>query len=175
MPEPQSEPEPEPEPEPEARQDCEAAVADVPTALFGDTILIRPPPNVELVEENPSLATTYSSFVSTCDATVDRMSLFMFADDPGKTLRTYLDEFRDSLDKSGYENGSDRVVSESATEVMSAIEYPAANGQPPAKVLVAVSRKANNVFVLFYQTQPDQWDGLSRSFIASARTLLVVP
>jgi hypothetical protein len=38
-----------------------------------------------------------------------------------------------------------------------------------------VSRKFGNVFIVFYQTQPDQWEGLSSSFIASARSLLVVP
>jgi hypothetical protein len=165
-----SEPEAEPPP-----QLCEAKVADVPTALFGDRILIRTPPNVELVEDNPTLATTYSSFVSTCDATIDRMSVLVFANDAGKPLGAYLAEFLDALKKSGYADGADTVLSNTDAEVMSAIEYPAADGQPPAKVLVAVTRKLDNVFIVFYQTQPDQWDGLSNSFIASARTLLVVP
>lgn len=161
--------------EPAAPKPCEAQVADVPTSLFGDRILIRPPVNVELVEDNPTLATTFSTFVSTCDATVDRMSLFVFGNDKAKSLSSYYDEFRDTLTKSGYSNGTDTTISESGLELMRAIEFPAADGNPPAKVLVAVSRKQDNVFVVFYQTQPDQWPGLSNTFVASARTLLVVP
>ena len=164
----------EPEPEPSAPT-CEAQVADVPTGLFGDRILIRPPVNVELVEDNPTFATTYSSFVSACDATVDRMSLLVFADEPNKSLQTYLAEFRASLAQSGYQGGEETPVAAEKNQVMSAVEFPAADGNPPAKVLISVARKPGNVIVVFYQTQPDQWDGLSNTFVASANTLLVTP
>jgi hypothetical protein len=169
--EPASRPEPEPPPPPK----CEPKVADVPTALFGDRVLIRPPVNVELVEDNPTMATTYSTYVSTCDATVDRMSLFVFASDKTKPLATYLSEFVQTLDQSGYKGGIEAAISQRNDEILTSIEYPSANGQPAAKVLVAVTRKFENVLVVFYQTQPDQWDGLSGSFVASAKTLLVLP
>ena len=175
--------EPEPEPttdtsvqEPERKAPaCEAKVAEVPTALFGDKVLIRPPIGVELVEDNPTVAMTYSTFVSTCDATIDRMQLYVFTNDEAKSLSSYLTEFLQSLEKGGYADGSVTPVSDSDAEVMSAVQYPAAGGQPPAKLLVAVERKLDNVFIVVFQTQPDQWDGLSETFIASARSLLVVP
>jgi hypothetical protein len=163
------------EPEPPPPPKCEPKVADVPTALFGDRVLIRPPVNVELVEDNPTMATTYSTYVSTCDATVDRMSLFVFANEKSKPLSTYLSEFLQTLDQSGYKGGIEAAISQGNDEILTSIEYPSANGQPAAKVLVAVTRKFENVLVVFYQTQPDQWDGLSGSFVASAKTLLVLP
>lgn len=163
------------EPEPPPPPKCEPKVADVPTALFGDRVLIRPPVNVELVEDNPTMATTFSTYVSTCDATVDRMSLFVFANEKSKPLATYLSEFVHTLDQSGYKGGIEAAISQGNDELLTSIEYPAANGQPAAKVLVAIARKFENVLVVFYQTQPDQWDGLSGSFVASAKTLLVLP
>jgi hypothetical protein len=164
-----------PEPEKPAPK-CEGKVADVPTALFGDRILIRPPLNVELVEENPTLATTYSSFVSTCDATVDRMQLFVFANNKGKSIRTYQEEFLESLANAGYNDASGTdVIAENDQELTSAVEYPAAGVSPPAKLLVQVARKLDNVIIVFYQTRPSEWDGLSNSFLASTKTLFVVP
>ena len=162
--------------QPAAAPKCEGKVADVPTALFGDRILIRPPPNVELVEENPTLATTYSSFVSTCDATVDRMQLFVFQNNKQQSIRTYHQQFVSTLANAGYANASGTdVISETDQELTTAIEYPAAAGNPPAKLLIHVARKLDNVIIVFYQTQPGDWDGLSNSFIASAQSLLVVP
>ena len=143
--------------------------------MFGDRVLIRPPVNVELVEDNPTMATTYSTYVSTCDATVDRMSLFVFANEKSKPLATYLSEFVHTLDQSGYKGGIEAAISQGNEELLTSIEYPPAHGQPAAKVLIAVARKFDNVLVVFYQTQPDQWDGLSGSFVASAKTLLVLP
>lgn len=158
---------------------CEAKVADAPTPLFNEKVLIRPPVNVELVEENPTYATTYASsgFVSACDATVDRMHIFVFESDDKKGLDKYLDEFIDVyLVKSGFKDGSrqDNFLS-TATDMHTAVEYPSAGGQPPAMLYVATARRFSNVFMIVYQTRPDEFSALKPSFKASAESLLVIP
>lgn len=163
----------------EAPKSCEAKVADTPTALFGDQVLIRPPINVELVEDNPQFATTFTSggFVSACEATVDRMSLFVFQNDPKKKLGTYLDEVvNEMLPKSGYQNGTrDKNYLETDTDAHTGVEYPAADGAPPAKLYIAVARRFDNVFVILYQTRPDEFVVLKPTFEESAKSLLVIP
>jgi hypothetical protein len=158
---------------------CEAKVAEAPTPLFGEKVLIRPPINVELVEENPAFATTFASggFVSACEATVDRMMLFVLPSDPKKPVAKYMDEvIEQTLTQAGYQNGTrgDDVVS-TETDVHSVIEYPAGGGQPPAKLYVAVSRKFTNILVVVYQTRPDEFSALKPTFRESAESLLVLP
>ncbi len=158
---------------------CEAKVAGAPVPLFEEKVLIRPPVNVELVEDNPTFATTYASagFVSACDATVDRMSLFVFQNDPKKKLGTYLDEVvNEMLPKSGYQNGTrDKNYLETDTDAHTGVEYPAADGAPPAKLYIAVARRFDNVFVILYQTRPDEFVVLKPTFEESAKSLLVIP
>jgi hypothetical protein len=158
---------------------CEAKVAEAPTPLFNEKVLIRPPVNVEIVEENPTYATTYASsgFVSACDATVDRMHIFVFESDAKKGLDKYLDEFIDVyLVKSGYKGGSrgDNYLS-TKTDVHTSIEYPPEGGQPPTTLYVATARRFSNVFMIVYQTRPDEFPALQPSFKASAESLLVIP
>mgnify|MGYP007011839494 CR=1 FL=1 len=158
---------------------CEAKVADAPTPLFNEKVLIRPPVNVELVEENPTYATTYASsgFVSACDATVDRMHIFVFENDAKKGLDKYLDEFIDVyLVKSGFKGGSrgDNYVA-TKTDMHTSVEYPPAGGQPPATLYVATARRFNNIFMIVYQTRPDEFPALQPSFKESAESLLVIP
>jgi hypothetical protein len=161
-----------------AAASCEAKVADAPTPLFDEKVLIRPPVNVELVEENPAYATTYASsgFVSACDATVDRMHVFVFPDQK-RGLDKELDEFIDVyLVKAGFKDGSrkDNFLS-TETDMHTAVEYPSAGGQPPAVLYVASARRFTNVFMIVYQTRPDEFSALKPSFKASAESLLVIP
>lgn len=159
--------------------DCEAQVASAPTSLFGDRVLIRPPINVVLVEDNPTFATTYQSggFVSACDGTVDRMSLFVFQNDAKKNLGTYMDEvINDMLPKAGYAGGSRGSNHlDTATDLHTEVEYPASNGSPPAKLYVAATRKLDYVLVVIYQTRPDEFPVLMPTFKESASSVLVVP
>jgi len=156
---------------------CDAQVADVPTALFDSKVLVRPPINVELIEENPTYAKTYADFVSACEATVDAMNLFVFENDKKKTMAVYMDEIIDQmLPKSGFANGKrGKNHVESANDLHTEVEYAAGNGTPPAKLYVAATRKQQFILVAIYQTRPDEFSVLLPTFTASAKTIFVVP
>lgn len=164
---------------PPAATACAAKVADTPTALFGDKVLIRPPVNVELVEDNPAFAKTYASggFVSACDATVDNMFLYVFENDKKKDAATYMDEFISAtLVKSGYVDGKrGKNFAESATQMDTEIEYPAANGVPPAKLYVSVKKLYDNTMITVFTTRPDEFSALAPTFTESAASLIVIP
>lgn len=162
-----------------AAQACAAKVADTPTALFGDKVLIRPPLNVELVEDNPTMAQTYASggFVSACDATVDKMYLLVFANDKKKDAAAYMTETIDgALVAAGYTGGTrGKNFVESPTQMDTAIEYPAADGNPPAKLYVSVKKLYDNALVTVFVTRPAEFDALQPSFKESAASLIVLP
>lgn len=158
---------------------CDAKVADTPTALFGDKVLIRPPMNVELVEENPTMAQTYASggFVSACDATVDKMYLLVFPNDKKKDAGVYMTETIDgALVAAGYANGTrGKNFVESATQVDTAVEYPAGDGAPPAKLYVSVKKLYDNTLVTVFVTRPAEFEALAPTFQESAASLIVLP
>ncbi|MEM6294200.1 MAG: hypothetical protein AAGA54_23185 [Myxococcota bacterium] len=158
---------------------CDAKVADTPTALFGDKVLIRPPVNVEIVEDTPVFAQTYASggFVSACDATIDKMYLFVFENDKKKDASTYMEEvIGEMLVKNGYTGGTrGKNYAESATQVDTEIEYPAGNGAPPAKLYVSVKKLYDNTLVTVFATRPDEFGALAPSFQESAASLIVLP
>ena len=158
---------------------CEAKVADTPTALFGDKVLIRPPMNVELVEENPTMAQTYASggFVSACDATVDKMYLLVFENDKKKDAAAYMTETIDgALVAAGYSNGTrGKNFVESATQMDTAVEYPAGDGAPPAKLYVSVKKLYDFSLVTVFVTRPAEFDALAPTFQESAASLIVLP
>ena len=162
-----------------AAQACAAKVADTPTALFGDKVLIRPPVNVELVEDNPTFAQTYASggFVSACDATVDKMYLFVFENDKKKEAKTYIDEvIGEMLVKNGYTGGTrGKNFAESATQVDTEVEYPSSGGAPPAKLYVSVKKLYDNTLVTVFVTRPAEFAALQPSFKESAASLIVLP
>lgn len=163
----------------EAPKSCEAKVADTPTALFGDQVLIRPPINVELVEDNPQFATTFTSggFVSACEATVDRMSLFVFQNDKKKSVKAYMDEIiNQTLANSGYKDGTrGKTFVDTDVQMDTEVEYPAADGQPPAKLYISVKKLYQYALVVVFQTRPDEFGALQPSFKASAESLIVLP
>lgn len=163
----------------EPPKSCEAKVADTPTALFGDQVLVRPPVNVEIVEDNPTFATTFTSggFVSACEATVDRMSLFVFQNDKKKNVKAYMDEVINTmLANSGFKNGSrGKNHVESEVQLDTEIEYPAGDGAPPAKLYISVKKLYQFALVVVYQTRPDEFGTLLPTFKASAESLIVLP
>ena len=167
------------EPAAPAAKACEAKVADTPTALFGDKVLIRPPVNVELVEENPTMAQTYASggFVSACDATVDKMYLLVFENDKKKDAATYVTETIDgALVASGYKDGKRGAnVVETPTQVDTSIEYPAGDGAPPAKLYVSAKKLYDYSLVTVFVTRPTEFDTLAPTFKESAASLIVLP
>ena len=160
---------------------CEAKTADTPTTLFGEQVFIRPPVNVTLAEENPTMAVGHVSggFVSACEATIDRMTLLVFEHDAKKkqTPKDFAIDFIDHyLAKGGYTGGtkSDPVV-DNKTDYDLAVEYPAAGGQPASVLYIAVKQRHKNFFTIVYQTRPDEYPLLKPTFTASANTLLVKP
>jgi hypothetical protein len=163
----------------EAPKSCDPKVADTPTALFGDQVLIRPPVNVELVEDNPQFATTFTSggFVSACEATVDRMSLFVFENDKKKNVKAYMDEVIGTmLANSGYKGGSrGKDFVETDVQLDTEVEYPASDGQPPAKLYISVKKLYQYTLVVVFQTRPEEFGALQPSFKASAESLIVLP
>jgi hypothetical protein len=163
----------------DAPQNCEAKVSETPTALFEDRVLVRVPLNVELVEDNPAFATTFSSagFVSVCDATVTQMNVLKFTNDKKKKLATFADEFvNDYLTKGGY-TGGDRKANhvESDDAVHTIVEYPAAAGKPATTMYIGVVRKLDFIIVATYLAEPDEFTMLKPSFQESASRILVVP
>jgi hypothetical protein len=163
----------------EPPKSCDAKVADTPTALFGDQVLVRPPINVEIVEDNPTFATTFTSggFVSACEATVDRMSLFVFQNDKKKNVKAYMDEVINTmLANSGFKNGTrGKNHVESEVQLDTEIEYPAGDGAPPAKLYISVKKLYQFALVVVYQTRPDEFGALLPTFKASAESLIVLP
>ncbi len=159
------------------KKKCEAKVADTPAALFEDKVMIRPPINVELVEETPSFATTYAKFVSTCDATVDRMNLFVFENDKKKGVDKYMEEMiNDFLPKNGYsggKRGEDYVSSK--VRMDTSVEYPPGKGAPAAVLYISVKKLYSFTLVAIYQTRPPEFNALQKTFTASAESLLVLP
>ena len=171
------------EPAGEKPKACDAETADRPTTLFGETVFIRPPINVALVEDNPTMAVAQVSggFVSACKATVDRMNLMVFqAEKKGekkKSPKEWADEFIDVyLAKGGYQGGTKSTpIVDTQTDFDISVEYPAAGGQPASVLYIAVRRRFENIFAIVYQTRPDEFPVLKPTFTASAGTLLVKP
>lgn len=154
-------------------------VAAAPTALFGETVLIRPPLNVELNDENPTMAVGVVSggFISACEATVDRMTLLVFENDKTKSAEAFANEFVDDyLAKGGYTDGvkSEPIV-DTNDDFDVSVEYPAAGGQPASTLYVAVRKRRGDLFAIVYQTRPGDYPVLKASFTKSAASLLVSP
>lgn len=156
---------------------CDAKTADRPTALFGEKVLIRPPVNVELVEDNPTMAVAQVSggFVSACEATVDRMTMLIFENDKKKSVKDFANEFIDAyLVKGGYTGGTKGTATvDNQTDYDISVEYPAHGGAPASVLYIAIRRRHENFFALVYQTRPDEYPLLAPTFKASAATLLV--
>lgn len=166
---------------------CKAEVAD-PALLFHETILMRPPIGVEfLPDDNPTFAQAAMSggFISACDATVKRVQVFVYANDAAKTLEDYQRDFKAMLASSGYTGGTTTPVHVSTDENHVAYEFPASGGQPPSSLYVAARRlegatvpptgKIDNVFIVVYETSPEEYAMLEPTFKLSGSSLLVVP
>jgi hypothetical protein len=158
---------------------CDAKTADAPQALFGDKVLIRPPVNVQLAEENPTLAVAQVSggFVSACEATIDRMNLMIFANDKKKSAKQFAEELIDVyLAKGGYTGGTKgSAILDTQNDYDISVEYPAEGGQPASVLYVAIRRRHENFFAIVFQTRPDEYPALKPTFTASASSLLVAP
>lgn len=165
-------------PEPQAVA-CEAQVADAPTPLFDESVLIRPPINVELTVANPTLATTYAEdgYVSACEAVVDRMSILVSANDKERPLSEFATDIIDkTLAGNGFTNGTRGTNPvDTDTALHTTMRYPAADGNPPVVIYIAIARKYNYILTTLFETRPDDFALLEPTFKKSAESLLVIP
>lgn len=161
---------------PPVAKNCEAKTADAPAALFNESVLIRPPLNVELVEDNPFLAVAVVSggFVSACEATVDEMRVMVFENDKKKSAKVFAEELLANLEKGGYTGGTKSAAyMDTNDEYELSIEFPASGGAPASVLYIAIRRRHANFFALVYKTRPGEFPTLKPTFAKSASTLLV--
>lgn len=158
---------------------CDAKVADTPTLLFGDQVIIRPPAGVEFpVDENPMVQTAVMSggFMSACDALVKKMQVFVYEMDKKKKPVKLLDEFLLALEKNGYTGGTkSSAYLDTATDYHMSIEFPGSGGNPAVTLYLAVARRGDKDFIVWLECDPAELKLLKATFEESAKSLFVVP
>jgi hypothetical protein len=161
---------------PDPKKVCDAEVSDTPKALFGDNVLIRLPKGVELVEQTPFFARiTSSNTMSTCDAIVSFAAVGYFQADPAKTPLVTRDE---TLKSARGVEASDVTWSEETTkgrDYSAAYNIPEGpKGEPAIAGWISFKEKAGNTFWVAYETHPNAWNALKKSFQESTKRLLIV-
>jgi hypothetical protein len=161
---------------PDPKKVCDAEVSDTPKALFGDNVLIRLPKGVELVEQTPFFARiTSSNTMSTCDAIVSFAAVGYFQSDPAKTPLVLRDETLQSA------RGIEPAEVTWSEETTKGRDYSAAynipegkKGEPAIAGWIAFKEKAGNTFWVAYETHPNAWNAVKKSFQESTKRLLIV-
>jgi hypothetical protein len=161
---------------PDANKVCDAEVSDTPKALFADNVLIRLPKGVDVVEQTPFFARiTSSNTSSTCDAIVSFAAIGYFQSDPSKTPLVVRDE---TMKAARGVDASEVTWSEETTkgrEYSAAYSLPEGKkGEPPIKGWIAFKEKAGNTFWVAYETHPNAWNAVKKSFQESTKRLLIV-
>ena len=162
---------------PDPSKVCDAEVSDTPKALFGDNVLIRLPKGVELVEQTPFFARiTSSNTMSTCDAIVSFAAVGYFQADPSKTPTALRDE---TLKSARGVEASEITWSEETTkgrDYSAAYSIPEGKkGEPAIKGWIAFKEKFGNTFWVAYETHPNAWNAVAKSFQESTKRLIIVP
>jgi len=161
---------------PDPKKVCDAEVSDTPKALFGDNVLIRLPKGVELVEQTPFFARiTSSNTMSTCDAIVSFAAVGYFQADPSKSPTATRDE---TLKSARGVDASDVTWSEETTkgrDYSAAYNIPEGpKGEPAIAGWISFKEKAGNTFWVAYETHPNAWNAVKKSFQESTKRLLIV-
>ena len=162
---------------PDASKVCDAEVSETPKALFADNVLIRLPKGVELVEQTPFFARiTSNNTMSTCDAIVSFAAVGYFQTDTAKSPTAVRDE---TLQAARAVKPGEATWTEETTKNR---DYSAAyelgegpKGEPPVKGWIAFKEKAGTTFWVAYETHPNAWNALRKSFQESAKRLIIVP
>ena len=155
---------------------CDAEVSDTPRALFADNVLIRLPKGVELVEENPFFARiTSKNTQSTCDAIVSFAAVGYFQTDVTKTVTQVRDETikQRGMDPSSITWGEETTKNRDYSGSYEAGEGP--KGEPPLKGWLSLKDKGGSTFWVAFETHPNAWNAVKKSFQESAKRLLIVP
>lgn len=160
---------------PDPSKVCDAEVSDTPRALFNENVLIRLPKGVDLVEQNEVFARiTSSNTMSTCDAIVSFAAVGYFQTDPSKTPVVIRDE---TLKQARGVEPSEATWSEEITknrDYSVAYELPVGpKGEPAIKGWIAFKEKAGVTYWVAYETHPNAWNAVKKSFQESTRRLLI--
>jgi hypothetical protein len=153
---------------------CDAEVSETPKALFGDNVLIRLPKGVELVEQNEVFARiTSSTTQSTCDAIVSFAAVGYFATDTTKPVTV----IRDETIKARGLNPTEAKWDEETTknrDYSASYELPEGpKGEPPLKGWIVFKEKAGTTFWAAFETHPNAWNAVKKSFQESGKRLLI--
>jgi len=162
---------------PDPKKVCDAEVSDTPKALFADNVLIRLPKGVELVEQTPFFARiTSSNTMSTCDAIVSFAAVGYFQTDASKNPTAVRDETMKAA--RGMDAGEITWTEETTKgrDYSASYEVPEGRkGEPPIKGWISFKEKAGNTFWVAYETHPNAWNAVKKSFQESTKRLLIVP
>ena len=158
---------------PDASKVCDAEVSETPKALFGDNVLIRLPKGVEVVERNEFFAQiTSSTTQSTCDAIVSFAAIGYFATDASKSVTQIRDETLKARGLDGDIKWADETTKN--RDYSASYELPEGpKGEPPLKGWIAFKEKAGTTFWVAYETHPNAWNAVGKSFQESARRMLI--
>lgn len=163
------------EPAVDASKVCDAEVAQTPKALFADNVLIRTPKGVELVEQTPFFARiTSNNTESTCGAIVSFAAVGYFQTDPAKSVTTIRDETLQAARgaKPGEATWADETTKN--RDYSASYELPEGpKGEPPVKGWFVLKEKAGNTFWVAYETHPNAWNAVKKSFEESGKRLLI--
>jgi hypothetical protein len=161
---------------PDPNKVCDAENEE-PKALFADNVLIRLPKGVDLVEQTPFFARiTSSNTMSTCDAIVSFAAVGYFQTDAAKSVTTVRDE---TIKAARGVNPSDVSWEEESTkgrDYSAAYSIPEGpKGEPPIKGWIQFKDKGGNTFWTAFETHPNAWNAVKKSFQVAGQRLLIVP
>lgn len=160
----------------DASKVCDAEVSDTPRALFADNVLIRLPKGVDVVEQTPFFARiTSSNTQSTCEAIVSFAAIGYFQTDTTKTVTQVRDETIKArgIDPSGITWGEETTKNRDYSASYEVGEGP--KGEPPIKGWISFKDKAGSTFWVAFETHPNAWNAVKKSFQESAKRLIIVP
>ncbi|MCH9687148.1 MAG: hypothetical protein K0V04_37275 [Deltaproteobacteria bacterium] len=164
---------------PAAPTTCDAKIADTPTLLFNDQVILRPPHGVEFVPDgNPMVQQAIMSggFMSACDALIKRMLVTAYEVDKKRKPAKLMDEFITSLESQGYTGGKrSSVYLDTATDYHLSVEYGGGGGSEATVLYLAVARRGERDFIVVIESTPGDFKLLRPTFEASAKSLFIVP
>ena len=163
---------------------CPPVTADYPVALFNDTVLLRLPQGVSednFVEVSPNLArlTAEVESVSCTEGLPGGMILAMMLtaqkDTPDKELVALRDATLESMGLSSYS------ISEEQVDTTARLYQAVLDGvrddpqETPTRLFFQMKAAYGTIYTIFYETHPEAWSTLHKTFRASASTLLAIP
>ena len=158
---------------------CDAKVADTPSLIFSDLVMLRPPVGVEFTpSDDPTTQAAQMSggFVSACDASVKRVVVSVYAVDKKKKPPKLLEEYLKALESQGFTGGTKSAAYvDTATDYHQSVEYAGGGGNQATVIYYAVARRGDRDFILAFEAAPDEFKLLKPTFEESAKSILLVP